>query len=84
MRRRFRRNKRRTARIAFARQVAMFICRHVTACSYLTIAEAFERDHSTCIQGSDLIRCRIARVRALLEDAINCLQQRCSGTRERK
>ena len=39
--------RRRTQRIAMARQLAMFLCRSLTSASYPNIAEAFGWDHST-------------------------------------
>jgi hypothetical protein len=56
----------RTARIAFVRQVAIFIGRHVLKCSYPAIAAAVGRDHSTVIHGFDLIRHRAAHDRAFM------------------
>jgi chromosomal replication initiator protein len=53
--------RRRTQRIAMARQIAMLLCRSITSASYSIIAEAFNRDHSTAIHDCDLIRCRMAR-----------------------
>lgn len=53
--------RRRTQRIAMARQLAMFLCRSLTSASYPIIAQAFNRDHSTAIWGADSIRCRMAR-----------------------
>ena len=52
--------RRRTQRIAMARQLAMFLCRSLTSASYPIIAAAFGRDHSTALHNCDLIRCRMA------------------------
>jgi hypothetical protein len=44
------RSRSKTQRIAFARQIAMFLGRKITGCSYPTIGEHFgRRDHSTVI-----------------------------------
>jgi chromosomal replication initiator protein len=48
--------KRRTQNIAFARQVAMFLCRKHTGCSYPEIGALFGgRDHSTVIHAQRVI-----------------------------
>ena len=48
--------KRRTQNIAFARQVAMFLCRKHTSCSYPEIGSLFGgRDHSTAIHAQRVI-----------------------------
>lgn len=48
--------KRRTQNIAFARQVAMYLCRRLTACSYPEIGALFGgRDHSTVIHANKVI-----------------------------
>jgi chromosomal replication initiator protein len=49
--------KPRTQHIAFARQVAMYLCRKRTQASYPTIGECFNRDHSTVIHSHQEI-CR--------------------------
>lgn len=49
--------KRRTQNIAFARHVAMFICRNLTSCSYPEIGALFGgRDHSTVIHAYRVIK----------------------------
>jgi chromosomal replication initiator protein len=48
-------SKRRTQHIAFCRQVAMYLCRKLTQCSFPTIGENFGRDHSTVIHAYNLI-----------------------------
>lgn len=53
--------RRRTQRIAMARQLAMYLCRSLTSASYPLIAQALNRDHSTAIWGAESIRCRMAR-----------------------
>lgn len=50
------RSRSKTQRIAFARQIAMFLGRKITGCSYPTIGEHFgRRDHSTVIYACNLI-----------------------------
>jgi len=48
-------SKKRTQRIAFCRQVAMYLCRRLTDSSFPTIGECFGRDHSTVIHANNLI-----------------------------
>ncbi len=52
-------SKKRTQHIAFCRQVAMYLCRKMTASSFPTIGEHFGRDHSTVIHAFNLIQRRI-------------------------
>jgi chromosomal replication initiator protein len=52
-------SKKRTQRIAFCRQVAMYLCRKITNNSYPHIGEHFSRDHSTVIHAFNLIDRRI-------------------------
>ncbi|MCC6953002.1 MAG: chromosomal replication initiator protein DnaA [Deltaproteobacteria bacterium] len=52
--------KRRTQNIAFARQVAMFLCRKLTGCSFPEIGALFGgRDHSTVIHAVRVIEERM-------------------------
>ena len=53
-------SKKRTQRIAFCRQVAMYLCRKMTDSSFPAIGEHFGRDHSTVIHAFNLIDRRIA------------------------
>jgi chromosomal replication initiator protein len=48
----------RIQRVAFARQVAMFLCRR-TGASFPTVAAHFNRDHSTCVHACQIIQGRI-------------------------
>jgi chromosomal replication initiator protein len=48
-------SKKRTQRIAFCRQIAMYLCRKLTDSSFPTIGEYFGRDHSTVIHANNLI-----------------------------
>jgi chromosomal replication initiator protein len=48
-------SKKRTQHIAFCRQVAMYLCRKLTDCSFPMIGEHFGRDHSTVIHAYNLI-----------------------------
>jgi chromosomal replication initiator protein len=52
-------SKRRTQRIAFCRQVAMYLCRKITGNSFPNIGEHFGRDHSTVIHAFNLIDRRV-------------------------
>jgi chromosomal replication initiator protein len=52
-------SKRRTQRIAFCRQVAMYLCRKITGNSFPSIGEHFGRDHSTVIHAFNLIEQRV-------------------------
>jgi chromosomal replication initiator protein len=52
-------SKKRTQHIAFCRQVAMYLCRRLTDCSFPTIGEHFGRDHSTVIHAHNLIMRRV-------------------------
>ena len=52
-------SKRRTQRIAFCRQVAMYLCRKLTNNSFPSIGEHFGRDHSTVIHAFNLIERRV-------------------------
>lgn len=53
-------SKKRTQHIAFCRQVAMYLCRKLTSCSFPTIGVNFGRDHSTVIHAYNLIARRVA------------------------
>lgn len=49
-------SKRKTQQVALARQVAMHLCRSLTACSLKSIGDAFGgRDHSTVIHACNLV-----------------------------
>ncbi|HVA77811.1 MAG TPA: chromosomal replication initiator protein DnaA [Candidatus Binataceae bacterium] len=52
-------SKKRTQHIAFCRQVAMYLCRKLTASSFPVIGDAFGRDHSTVIHAHNLIQRRV-------------------------
>jgi chromosomal replication initiator protein len=54
------RSKKRTQQIAFCRQVAMYLCRKLTDCSFPTIGDHFARDHSTVIHAYNLIAKRVS------------------------
>jgi chromosomal replication initiator protein len=53
-------SKKRTQRIAFCRQVAMYLCRKLTDSSFPAIGQYFGRDHSTVIHANNLIARRIS------------------------
>ena len=52
-------SKNRTQRVAFRRQVAMYLCRKITANSFPSIGAHFGRDHSTVIHAFNLIERRV-------------------------
>ena len=54
-------SKKRTQRIAFCRQVAMYLCRKITSNSFPNIGEHFGRDHSTVIHAFNLIERRVVK-----------------------
>src|SRR5713226_8720186 len=58
-------SKQRTQRIAFCRQVAMYLCRKITSNSFPSIGEHFGRDHSTVIHAFNLIERRVNNDSAL-------------------
>ena len=55
------RGKSRGQHITFCRQVAMYICRQLSAASFPSIGELFDRDHSTVIAACQVIEQRMAR-----------------------
>jgi chromosomal replication initiator protein len=52
-------SKKRTQRVAFCRQVAMYLCRKITSNSFPSIGEHFGRDHSTVIHAFNSIERRV-------------------------
>lgn len=52
-------SKKRSQRVAFCRQVAMYLCRRLTGNSFPAIGAAFGRDHSTVIHAHNLIAGRV-------------------------
>jgi chromosomal replication initiator protein len=52
-------SKKRTQRVVFCRQVAMYLCRKITSNSFPSIGEHFARDHSTVIHSFNLIERRV-------------------------
>ncbi|HKD66593.1 MAG TPA: chromosomal replication initiator protein DnaA [Candidatus Binataceae bacterium] len=52
-------SKSRTQRVAFCRQVAMYLCRNLTDSSFPVIGAGFGRDHSTVIHAYNLIARRV-------------------------
>ena len=48
-------SKVRTAQIALARRISMFLCRSLIGSSYLKIGEVFARDHSTVMTAVDKV-----------------------------
>lgn len=71
--------KRRTQNIAFARHVAMHICRRLTGCSYPEIGALFGgRDHSTVIHANRVIderRKSDSNINSSVEELIRKLKQ---------
>lgn len=53
-------SKRRPQNIAFPRQVAMYLCRHLTDYSSPAIAESFNRSHATVLHASKSVKKRLA------------------------
>ena len=51
----------REQRTAFARQLAMYLCRKITGTAFESIGEHFKRDHSTVIHAYQLMERRMAR-----------------------
>jgi len=49
----------RTQHLAFCRQVAMYLCRKLTDCSFPVIGAGFGRDHSTVIHAYNLVARRM-------------------------
>jgi chromosomal replication initiation ATPase DnaA len=72
-------SKSREQRIAFARQLAMYLCRKITGAPFESIGEHFNRDHSTVIHACQLIERRMARD-AAFRLFIMKLEGRISGT----
>ncbi len=71
--------KRRTHNIAFARQVAMFLCREHTGCSYPELGALFGgRDHSTVIHARKVIADKISRDPGF-QDELRCIQNSLTG-----
>ena len=71
-------SKRRTANIAFPRQVAMYLCRSMTRASLQEIGEAFGgRDHGTVIHACRLVDERLKEDTGL-KQAINQLTKQLS------
>ncbi len=66
--------KRRTQNIAFARHVAMHICRQLTGCSYPEIGALFGgRDHSTVIHANRVIEQRRESNPSVEEDVVKLI-----------
>lgn len=71
-------SKTRSKKIAYPRQIAMFLSRELTDLSLIKIASRFEKDHSTVIYGIDKIKkdmeadetfeSRVERIRGFLSD----------------
>jgi chromosomal replication initiation ATPase DnaA len=69
----------REQRIAFARQLAMFLCRKITGAPFESIGAHFRRDHSTVIHACRAIEQRIRRDTAF-RLFIGRLEERILGT----
>lgn len=70
-------SKRKTAQIAFARQVAMYIARETTELSYKAIGESFGKDHATVLHNVQKIEDHLKKNpfdKELIEDIIKNLQ----------
>lgn len=72
--------KRRTNNIAFARQVAMYLCRQLTTCSYPEIGAFFGgRDHSTVIHAKRVINDRAGADDNLKSDLAHLTKRICGA-----
>ncbi len=71
--------KSRVQHIAFCRQVAMFICRQLSAASFPSVGALFDRDHTTVIAACQVIERRMARDSAF-RIFIEKLEDRITGT----
>jgi chromosomal replication initiator protein len=69
-------SKKRSQKLAFGRQVAMYLCRKVTGHSFAAIGEHFCRDHSTVIHAFNLIE-RRANADAAFRSSIERIMRRC-------
>ena len=70
-------SNRRTASLALARQVAMYIARETTDLSYKQIGESFGKDHTTVMYAVDKIEKTMAddaSVDKIVNDLINALK----------
>ncbi len=65
---------RRDHHTAFARQLAMFLCREVTRASFPVIGKFFGRDHSTVVHACKIIAARMAE-RPDFADKVHALKQ---------
>jgi chromosomal replication initiation ATPase DnaA len=65
--------------IAFARQLAMYLCRRITGAPFESIGEHFNRNHSTVVNAYQLIERRVARD-AAFRLFITKLEGRIAGT----
>ena len=71
-------SKRKTAAVAFARQVAMYIARETTELSYKAIGESFGKDHATVLYNVQKIEEHLKNNtfdKELVEDIINNLKR---------
>jgi chromosomal replication initiator protein len=69
------RGKRRTSNIAFARQVAMYLTKHLTSMTLIEIGKNFgNRDHSTVLYGVDKIN-TLRREDPILDQRVEQLQE---------
>jgi chromosomal replication initiator protein len=71
-------SKRRPENIAFPRQIAMFLSRHMTQCSLSAIGEAFGgRDHGTVLHACRLVKDRM-EVDANVRQVVSYLEKQLS------
>ena len=71
--------KSRVQHIAFCRQVAMFICRQLSAASFPSFGALFDRDHTTVIAACQVIEQRMSRDSAF-RIFIEQLEDQITGT----
>jgi len=80
-------SKKRTQRVSFCRQLAMYLCRKLTDTSFPAIGADFGRDHSTVIYACNLIASRVnndAAFRASIQKMERLLKNLHSDQAERQ
>jgi chromosomal replication initiator protein len=72
-------SKSRTQRLAYCRQVAMYVCRSLAGASYTALGSHFQRNHSTAYWAVRLVTTRMARD-AGFRRAIEKIERELAGT----
>lgn len=70
--------RRRQARIAFARQLAMYFCREVAGMSFVAIGAVFARDHGTVIHACRRVR-QASRQDRRIKSLVTTLSERITN-----